>query len=228
MPVSNVFNMDCMAGMKDFPDGFFELAVVDVPYGIGEDGRNNHTRGYITKAKDYRGYSRYDYESPSPEYWNELKRVSKNQIIWGANHFISKIPFDSSCWIVWDKINGQTDFADCELAYTSFDTAVRVFRFRWQGMLQGNMKRKQDRIHPNEKPYQLYQWLLKNYARPGDKILDTHLGSGSSRIAAYKLGFDFWGYELDPEYFEAQEKRFKEAIAQPLFDNPEFKQGDLF
>jgi site-specific DNA-methyltransferase (adenine-specific) len=219
--------MDCMIGMKTFPDGFFDLAVVDVNYGIKEDGRNNHTRGKLAVSKDYRSFSRYDNDSPDKIYFNELFRVSKSQIIWGANHFINKIPFASSCWIVWDKMNGATDFADCELAWTSFDTAVRIFRFRWAGMLQGNMRNKQERIHPNEKPYELYQWLLKNYAQPGNKILDTHLGSGSSRIAAYKMGFDFWGYEIDKDYFQAQERRFKEAIAEPLFESVKLEQGKL-
>lgn len=228
MPISHVENIDCMEAMKGFGDKFFELAIVDPPYGIGEDGRNNHTRGKLAKPTDYRLNSRYDDDSPDIEYFSELGRVSKNQIVWGTNHFISKIPFDSSCWIVWDKINGASDFADCELAWTSFDTAVRIFRFRWQGMLQGNMRNKQERIHPNEKPFELYQWLLKNYAKPGDKILDTHLGSGSSRIAAYKMGYDFYGYEIDKDYFEAQEKRFKTAIAEPLFESVKAEQQSFF
>ncbi len=228
MPISNAFNLDCMVGMKGFPDKFFELAICDPPYGIGQDGRNNHSRGLLAQSKDYRTNSRYDTNSPNDDYWQELFRISKNQIIWGANHFISKIPFDSSCWIVWDKMNGATDFADCELAWTSFETAVRIFRFRWQGMLQGNMKNKQDRIHPNEKPYELYYWLLKNYAQPGDKILDSHLGSQSSRIAAFKLNFDFYGYEIDKDYYEEGCKRFEESVKMPLFDKKEnYEQGKL-
>jgi site-specific DNA-methyltransferase (adenine-specific) len=141
-------------------------------------------------------------------------RVSKNQIIWGANHFIERIPYGSPCWIVWDKDNGKSDFADCELAWTSFKKAVRKIKYRWHGMLQENMKNKEVRIHPTQKPVKLYEWLLLNYAQPGDVILDTHLGSGSSRIAAHNLGFDFVGFEIDKEYFDAQEKRYKEAIAQ--------------
>ena len=124
------------------------------------------------------------------------------------------MPFDSSCWIVWDKDNGKNDFADCELAWTSFKSAVRKFKFRWQGMLQGDMANKEIRIHPTQKPVALYTWLLQNYAKPGDKILDTHLGSGSSRIAAYDLDFDFVGCEIDPDYFKAQEERFKAHTAQ--------------
>lgn len=150
-------------------------------------------------------------------------RVSRNQIIWGANHFISRIPFDSSCWIYWHK-DRYGDFADGELAWTSFKTAVRIVKYTWDGFRK---ERPQDRIHPTEKPYGLYQWVLKNYAKPGDKILDTHLGSGSSRIAAYKMGFDFWGYEIDKDYFEAHEKRFKAAVAEPLFDQIKTQQGKL-
>ena len=149
------------------------------------------------------------------EYFEELMRVSENQIIWGANHFISRLPRrDSSCWLVWDKENGATDFADCELAWASFKTAVRIFRFRWQGMLQGDMKHKERRIHPTQKPVALYAWIYSRYAKPGDRILDTHLGSGSSRIAAWDAGLDFVGVELDKTYFDLEEKRFAEYSAQ--------------
>jgi site-specific DNA-methyltransferase (adenine-specific) len=194
--------------MKGYPDKYFELAVVDPPYGIGEDGSKNNSRGKIAKSKDYKAFAGNDISSPNIEYFNELIRVSKNQMIFGANHFISKIPHDSSCWVVWDKDNGNTDFADCELAWTSFKTSVRKYKFKWQGMLQQNMKNKEIRIHPTQKPVALYDWIFKNYAKPTDKILDTHLGSGSSRIAAYKSGLSFVGIELDKDYFEAQEKRF--------------------
>ena len=137
------YNMDCMEGMKQFPDKYFDLAVVDPPYGIGESGSKNNTRSKLAKSKNYKAFSGNDKEPPDSAYFNELFRVSKSQIIWGANHFISKIPFDSSCWIVWDKMNGENDFADCELAWTSFKTAVRKFEFRWQGMLQHDMKNKE-------------------------------------------------------------------------------------
>lgn len=211
---SVVYLMDCMELLKQIPDKYFDLAVVDPPYGIGEDGSKNHTRGKIAISKNYKGYSGNDIEPPSIEYFKGLFIKSRNQIIWGANHFISRLPFDSSCWLVWNKLNGETDFADCELAYTSFVTAVRRFDFRWQGMLQGNMKNKEDRIHPNQKPQALYEWIFKNYAKPNDKILDTHLGSGSSRIAADKANMPFVGCELDPDYFYASVKRFKEYTAQ--------------
>lgn len=212
--LTKAYNIDCMEYMATLPDKAFGLAIIDPPYGIGENGSKNHTRGKLARAKDYKPFYGNDKEPPKKEYFKELCRVSKNQIIWGANHFISNIPINSSCWIVWNKDNGTNDFADCELAWTSFKTAVRMFTWRWSGMLQQNMKNKEIRIHPTQKPVALYEWLLMNYAKEGDKILDTHLGSGSSRIAAHKLGFEFVGCELDKEYFEAQEKRFKLETSQ--------------
>ena len=216
--ISEVYNEDCLVGMARYPDNYFDLAVVDPPYGIGEDGLKNHSRGKATKPTLYTDKD-WDTDSPPLEYFNELIRVSKNQIIWGANHFISKIPFDSSCWIVWDKQNGENDFADCELAWSSFDTAVRQFKFRWAGMLQGNMKNKEIRIHPTQKPIALYSWIYHNYLKDGGKVIDTHLGSGSNRIAADKAGnIDFIGFELDKDYYEAQEKRFSQYKSQLVLD----------
>lgn len=229
---SIAYQMDCMDGLAQTPDKFFDLCIIDPPYGIGEDGARNATRsrgvkfgkkmaknGSVIPSKAYKPYAGNDKEPPPPAFFKELLRVSKNQIIWGANHFISRVPYDSPCWIVWDKMNGESDFADCELAWTSFKTAARKFQFKWNGMLQGNMKNKQIRIHPNEKPYALYEWLIRNYAKPGDTILDTHMGSQSSRIAAYKLGYDYKGFEIDADYFDAGNKRFQESIAMPLFDS---------
>lgn len=201
---------DCLEYMKSMPNKAYDLAIVDPPYGIGEDGSKNHTRSKLATSKNYKAYSSGDTEAPSIEYWNELQRVSKNIIAWGANHYISKLPFDSSCWIVWDKDNGNNDFADCELAYTSFSTAVRKFTWKWNGMLQQNMKNKQVRIHPNEKPIQLYEWLLMNYAKQGDKILDTHGGSMSHAIACNKLGYELTIIENDEIYFAEAVKRLKQ------------------
>jgi site-specific DNA-methyltransferase (adenine-specific) len=211
--ISEAYLMDNMELMARYPDKYFDLAIIDPPYGIGEDGLKNHSRGKLAKATLYTP-KKWDKTTAPVEYFNELFRVSKNQIIFGANHFISKIPFDSSCWIVWDKDNGNSDFSDVELAWTSFKTAARKFKFRWQGMLQQNMKDKEIRIHPTQKPVALYEWILKNYAKEGNVILDTHLGSGSSRIAAYKGGFNFVGCEIDKDYFDAQEKRFKQFKSQ--------------
>lgn len=228
--ISNVYNADCLEAMRAMPDKAFDLAIVDPPYGIGESGSTNKSRAVLAISRDYKPFAGADLEPPSVEYFAELRRVSRNQIIWGANHFITRINADSSCWIVWDKENGLTDFADCEMAWTSFLTAVRRFKFTWHGMIQGNMANKEQRIHPTQKPVALYKWLLTNYAKPGETILDTHLGSGSSRIAAYDLGFDFTGYELDKDYFEAQEQRFANHIAQPKLWQPETQpaiQGEL-
>ena len=193
-----LYNADCVEVMKTFKDKQFNLAIIDPPYGIGEDGSKNHTRENLAKPQDYKPYVGNDANAPDAEYWIELFRISKNQIVWGANHFISKLPFDSSCWIVWDKDN-TGDFADCELAWTSFNTAVRKFKWTWNGMLQQNMKNKQKRIHPNEKPIQLYKWLLQNYAKEGDTILDTHFGSLSIGIACHDMKFDLTAIELDAE-----------------------------
>ena len=200
--------------MREYPDKHFELAIVDTPYGIGENGSSNKSRSKRATAKDYKAFVGGDISAPSADYWGELMRVSNNQIVWGANHFISKIPFDSSCWIVWDKDNGGSHFADCELAWTSFKSAVRKIKFRWNGMLQEDMKNKEHRIHPTQKPISLYKWLLQSYAKKGDKILDTHLGSGSIAIACHQMGFDLTGSELDKDYFEAMQKRIKYETAQ--------------
>ena len=208
------YNMDCMQGMKEFPDKYFDLAIVDVPYGIGENGDKNHTRSIIAKSKDYKSFAGNDLNPPDKEYFDELFRVSKNQIIFGANHFISKIPFDSSCWIVWDKDNGENDFADCELAWTSFNSAVRRFKYRWQGMLQQNMKNKEIRIHPTQKPVAHYEWILSRYAKDGDIILDTHVGSASSLIACYNTNHKFVGFELDKYYYELSKKRLDAEMEQ--------------
>jgi site-specific DNA-methyltransferase (adenine-specific) len=209
LQLNKLYNMDCMEGMKQFPDKYFDLAIVDPPYGIGA---NKMTLGN-GKRKIYRGAEDWDRQPPPKEYFDELIRVSKNQIVWGANHFISRMPFDSSCWIFWDKGTGENDFADGELAWTSFDTTVRKFFKSWVGA-NAKEKYEADRIHPTQKPVALYKWLLKNYAKPGDKILDTHVGSGSSLIACYDMGFDYIGFEIDKEYYEAACKRIAEEQAQ--------------
>lgn len=233
VPKSEVFLEDCMKGMARYPDKYFDLAIVDPPYGIGENRGQDKSRNVNRTDKrtgkpiviKHKGYKIKDWDSepPNQQYFTELFRVSKNQIIWGANHFGSLAP--TSCWIVWDKVNGESDFADCELAWTSFKSAVRQFRFMWSGFCQGksiteghinqgNKALCESRVHPTQKPVALYKYCLKNYAQPGYKILDTHLGSGSHRIAAYDMGFDFTGFEIDPDYFNAQEKRFSQHKSQ--------------
>ena len=202
-----ITNEDNMALMSRYPDKYFDLAIVDPPYGIGEGSKKIHSR-HRSQLK----YTAKDWDSKTPpqEYFNELMRVSKNQIIWGANHFISKIPFDSSCWIVWDK-DGYGDQADCELAWCSFKTAVRKYKFTWNGFRK---QMPQDRFHPTEKPYNLYKWMLENYTKQGDKILDTHGGSLSIAIACYDLGYDLTACELDKEYFDKAMTRIANHQAQ--------------
>lgn len=203
---TRVYNCDCLPAMKEFPDKYFDLAIVDVPYGLGENGGNT-SRHHSQKKYAIKDW---DNETPEKTYFDELFRVSKNQIVWGANHFISKIALDSPCWIFWDK-DRYGDFADGELAWTSFKTAVRHYKFTWDGFRK---ELPEDRFHPTQKPVSLYKWLLKNYAKEGDKILDTHLGSQSSRIAAFDMGFTFVGYELDVDYFNAGNKRFEQHKSQ--------------
>ena len=215
------YNEDCMEGMKRYKDKHFDLAIVDPIYGDVTPGSymsNPHTSDKKAKAKDYH-LSIWSQQKTPKEYFVELIRISKNQIIWGGNYFQTAISQDSQCWIVWDKENGENNFADCELAWTSFNTAVRKFSFRWAGMLQGDMKNKESRIHPTQKPVKLYKWLLHNYAKKGDLILDTHVGSASSLIACYDMGFDAVGFELDKDYYEASKKRLGDFMAQGrLFD----------
>lgn len=194
---SIVTNEDCMVGMARYPDKYFELAIVDPPYGLGTrttDGGGSNSQ--IKFMNDIRR-SNWDKSAPSQDYFKELFRVSRNQIIWGGNYF--DLP-PTRTIIAWDKMVAIPTMSQIEIAWTSFDSPARLVKINNTDLL---------RFHPTQKPVALYTWLLKNYAKQGDKILDTHLGSGSSRIAAYKAGFDFTGFELDKDYYEAQEKRFK-------------------
>lgn len=206
-----LYNEDCLEAMRQMPDKAFDLAIVDPPYGISAAERMGKVagkqHGTMRAPKGNYATKFWDKESPTIEYFENLFRVSKQQIVWGANHFIEKMPFSSSCWIVWDKDNANNSFADCELAWASFDSAVRQFTYTWNGMLQGDMANKEVRIHPTQKPVALYKWLLEKYAKPGDKILDTHLGSGSIAIACHDYQFDLTGYELDSDYYNAALKR---------------------
>lgn len=207
---------DCMEFMAEMPDFSFDLAIVDPPYGIDAGnykGGGEFWGGFQAPRKKYH-LGDWDKLPPPQAYFTELQRVSKNQIIWGGNYFIDKLK-PTSCMIVWDKQNGENDFADCELAWTSFTSAVRKFTWRWNGCLQ---KVKQERIHPTEKPIQLYEWLLQKYAKKGDKILDTHGGSMSHAIACQRLGFDLTIIEKDPIYYhDAKERLIREQQQLQLF-----------
>ena len=202
-------NMDLMAR---YEDNYFDLAIVDPPYGIGMDSTHFKTKSSFSKPTDY-GIKNWDNKIPKKEYFTELQRVSKNQIIWGGNYFIENLT-NSSCWVVWDKDNGDSFHADCELAWTSFQSSVRKIKWLWHGMRQQNMKNKEKRFHPTQKPVKLYEWLLMNYAKQGDKILDTHFGSGSIGIACHNLGFDLTACEIDKDYYNLAIERINKHKAQ--------------
>jgi site-specific DNA-methyltransferase (adenine-specific) len=211
-----VFNEDCMNVMARYPDKYFELAIVDVPFGVSY-ARGRSGWGVCDNRPTLKDV-KWDKETPKQEYFNELFRVSKNQIIWGANYLTDKLPV-SKCWIVWNKIdntNNKSVFSDAELAWTSFSKVVRMFTLRQMGFISDTND--SDRIHPTQKPTELYKWLLTHYAKQGDKILDTHLGSMSSLIACNDLGFEAVGSELDVDYFNAGVKRFKNHISQTVIN----------
>lgn len=219
------YNMDCLAAMREMPDNAFDLAVVDPPYGINADlfnngsgaskdkgvygtavrlrkGRLNSGGGKLKNRLLNQSDCSWDKETPPKEYFEELFRVSKNQVIWGGNYF--DLP-PTRCIVVWDKLQPWENFSQVEIAWTSFDSPAAIFR------MANTMAGK---IHPTQKPVDLYRYIFSHYAKPCYKILDTHLGSGSSRIAAYDAGLDFVGYEIDKEYFDKQEERYQRHISQ--------------
>jgi len=203
-----LLNIDCMEYMKTLPDKAFDLAIVDPPYGIDWTAQTKSVN--TGKAWIQHEVKNWDSAAPEPLYFDELQRTSKNQIIWGMNHFIDAVPFscNSPCWVIWDKIQ-EFSGASFEMAWTSFSRPAKAFRMARCEAYVGT-----DKIHPTQKPVKLYEWILKNYAKQGDRILDTHLGSGSSAIAAHYGGFDFVGCELDTDYFNAAKQRFEQATAQ--------------
>jgi site-specific DNA-methyltransferase (adenine-specific) len=210
---SVVHLMDCIEGMKQYPDNYFQLAVCDPPYGIngGCDNRKAiHTKsGNNLRRLGRAGGLEWDKDIPKQEYWEELIRVSKNQIIWGGNYFLDYLGA-TRCFITWDKMTYVPTMSQIELAWTSFQEHSKLIKIN---------SNQSDRIHISQKPVKLYDWIFHNYAKPDFKILDTHLGSGSSRIAAHKHGLDFTGFELDAEYFEKGNKRFDDFISQTtIFD----------
>lgn len=235
MSESIVVNCDCMEYMRRVPDKAFDLAVVDPPYFSGPE-RRGYYGSRVSKIGVHRDYPiSPQWDIPGAEYFEELQRVAKHYTVWGCNYFDYHF---APGRIVWDKCNSSSSFSDCELAATDLFTSVRIFRFMWNGMLQGksmhegaimqgNKKLNEKRIHPTQKPVALYRWIFKNYVKPGDRILDTHLGSGSSRIAAYDAGLDFVGCEIDPTYFKLQEERFNEYTAQQSLFVMEGRMNDV-
>ena len=216
MPNIELIHGDCMDVMKKYPDKYFDLAICDPPYGISQPAFRKESKNKATSPTDYNN-TVFKQKAPNEHYFNELFRVSKNQIIWGGNYYNTYLTSGKK-WIFWDKGTEDTQWGDGELAWTSFRGAITKFEFTWNGMIQGDMKNKEERIHPTQKPVKLYRWLLNNYAKEGDKILDTHGGSMSSAIACHQMGFDLTLCELDKDYYEAGVKRFREqTMQQSLF-----------
>lgn len=210
MPNIELLHIDCMEYMATLPDKAFDLAIVDPPYGIGINVSMGRRKG--DKKSSYHKFSGNDLSIPDEQYFLGLQRVSENQIIWGGNYMTDYL-FPSSCWLLWDKgFSEDVTFAQFELAWTSFKSSAKKYNY--------NAAKNNNRIHPTQKPVALYKWLLSNYAKQGDRILDTHLGSGSSAIAAHKMGFDFVGCELDKDYYDAACKRFKEQTMQQSLFKP--------
>lgn len=201
-----LLNIDCMEYMATQPDNAFDLAIVDPPYGIGESG------GADRRGKSKHVKKDWDTETPPHEYFIELQRVSKNQAIWGGNYFTDKLT-PSRCWVAWDKKLYNSDFSDFELAWLSFDKGTKMFQYSKNGGSRAPAALA-DLIHPCQKPVKLYEWLLTNYATNDMRILDTHLGSGSSAIAAHYFGCDFVGCEIDEDYFKAASERFDRETRQ--------------
>lgn len=230
VPEFGYYNLDCMEGMKLFPDKFFDLAVVDPPYFSGPERRGYYGRE-VSPIGVRRLYEKMDsWNVPGRDYFDELKRVSKNQIVWGCNYYDYQF---GPGRIVWDKCNGASDFSDCEIAYCSLHDSVRIFRYMWNGMFQGksisegwiqqgNKAKNEKRIHPTQKPVALYSWIMQRYAKPGFKVLDTHVGSASSLIAFHRARCSYVGYEIDPYMYQLSGERLKEETAQlTIFDMEE-------
>lgn len=221
--LNKLYNIDCMVGMKEIPSKYFDLAIVDPPYFKGPNNRGYYGRRINKlniKRRDYLNIESWDV--PNEQYFKELLRVSKNQIVWGCNYFDYYL---GAGRIIWDKVNGKSSYSDCEIAYCSMHESTRLFRYMWNGMnqgksisegwiMQGNKKLNEKRIHPTQKPVLLYKWLLKEYAKEGYKILDTHVGSASSLIACHDLGYEYLGFEKDKEIFNLASNRLEEHEAQ--------------
>lgn len=228
------YHLDCMEGMKQFPDKYFDLCICDPPYGIGigstmSIGRGGYSRPFAgkyasvppgqeccRKAKFYHAFD--DSAAPDAEYFKELARVSKYMVIWGGNYFLDHLG-RATCMIVWDKRRRGLSQADCEIAWTNLPGQSRIFEFKWNGMLQEDMKNKEQRIHPTQKPVALYEWILNKFAKPGDIILDTHVGSASSLIACRHTGHKYVGFEIDEYYYKIASERLKaEEQQMNIFD----------
>lgn len=200
--MNKVINCDCLEYMRECKDNEFDLAIVDPPYGLNIDGQKKSICNNPKHNRKEHIFKGWDNKTPDKKYFDELFRVSKNQIIFGGNYFVKYLDVHKG-WVIWDKGQRGLTMSDCELIYTTFDKPTRIYKEN------RNFLNIEKSIHPTQKPIKLYKWLLENYSKPYDKIFDSHVGSGSSRIACYELGYDFVGCELDKDYWEAQEKRFE-------------------
>lgn len=221
--LNKLYNMDCMQVMKEIPDKYFDLAIVDPPYFNGPNKRQYYGRRINKLNIKRREYSQIEgWDIPREQYFKELLRVSKNQIVWGCNYFDYYL---GPGLIIWDKVNGKSSYSDCEIAYCSIHDSTKLFRYMWNGMNQGksiseghimlgDKSKNEIRIHPTQKPVNLYKWILMNYANQGDKILDTHVGSASSLVACHEMGFDFLGFELDKNMCDLASKRLSDSMNQ--------------
>jgi len=203
LELNKLYCMDCMEGMKDFPDGYFDLAIVDPPYGIGDFTKVGDANFYKKKSEAKYGKVHWNNEIPTPEYFIELIRISKERIIWGANYYWQFIPEKN--FIVWYKKNDSSRWSKCEIASTTIGVN-EIVQLEWNGFIRCE---KTNRIHPTQKPVRLYKWILHNYAKPDMKIIDTHVGSGSSIIAFLDFGCDWIGFEIDEDYHKAATERIE-------------------
>lgn len=211
--LNRLYNIDCMEAMRKIPDKFFQLAITDPPYGIGIDGQKisiNKNPKHNRKEHQRKGW---DKSIPKEEYFRELERVSVNQIIWGGNYFVEHLKAGHKGWIVWDKGQRGLTMSDCELAYTSFDKPTRIVTINRAELA------KDGTIHPTQKPVKLYEWILNNYAQPGDRIIDTHAGSGASCIACHRMRYEWLAFEIDKDYYRKATERIQAEQAQlSIFD----------
>lgn len=211
---NTLLNADCLPVMREIPDKFFQLAIVDPPYGIGNDGQKKRVCKNTKQSR--KEHERKDWDSkgiPGAEYFWELERISENQIIWGGNYFVKHLKAGHKGWIIWDKGQRGLTMSDCEIAYTSFDCPTRIATMNRVELL------KEGTIHPTQKPAKLYEWILTNYAEPRDRIIDTHVGSGSCPVACHRLKFEWYGMEINKGYYADADKRIRAEKAQlSVFD----------
>lgn len=212
-----IYLAESLEAMARIPDKVVDVVVTDPPYGIGECGKKNHSRDRMARATRY-APKEWDHIRLERAYFDEMRRVSNHQIIFGGNYYTDFLS-PSSCWIVWDKDNSG-DFADCELIWTSFPTAVRKIKWRWNGMLQEDMRHKETRVHPTQKPVALMRWILERYTKPGDLVLDPFLGSGSTVVACHQTQRAYLGFEKDPDYFRIARARVDETQRQAQIQIP--------